>query len=49
MSDLDPTETWEWHAARDSVLQFEGTERAQYLLEVWEGTVTDLFPKQAAT
>ena len=32
MSDLDPAETAEWLQALDSVLRFEGMERAEFLL-----------------
>ena len=32
MSDADPLETQEWRDALDSVLSFEGTDRAQFLL-----------------
>ena len=33
MTDLDPQETQEWKDALDSVLEFEGTDRAQFLLK----------------
>jgi pyruvate dehydrogenase E1 component len=31
--DIDPTETQEWLAALDSVMEYEGVERAQFLVE----------------
>ena len=33
LHDVDPIETQEWLDALSSVLEYEGSERAQYLLE----------------
>ncbi len=33
LDDLDPAETREWREALDSVLAFEGTDRAFFLLD----------------
>ena len=38
LHDVDPIETKEWLDALSSVLEYEGSERAQYLLEVWSNT-----------
>lgn len=41
VEDIDPTETREWVEALISVLENEGTERAQYLLQRLSGKVTE--------
>jgi pyruvate dehydrogenase E1 component len=33
LEDLDPVETWEWLDALDSVLEFDGADRASFLLD----------------